>query len=659
VSHRLWQTRFSGAPDLVGRTLRLNDTNYAVGGIMPAGFNFPGDTDIWLRLGWDLARHSRGAHFMESVARLKPGVPIAQAQRELDALTARLSTEFTGTNRGWGARAIGLHEEVVGFFRPALFVLLAAVGLLLLIACINVASLLLARAASRAREVAVRTAIGATRQRLVRQLLTESLLLAAAGACLGVGLAVASMKGIAAMTPIRIPRMDQAAVDGRVLLFASLLTVATAIVFGLLPALFASRSDPQQVLKDGGRGQSGGRGRGRAHQALVVAEIALAVMLLVGAGLLLRSVERLTAETPGFSPAGIMTTGVQLSGTAYAQWPQVAQVHSDLLDNLREQPGVQAAGASNFLPLAPGWRVPFLIRGAPAPARGDEPTAQYHSVSDGYFDALGVSVTKGRAFDNRDTPRSRGVVMINDTLARRYFPGVEPVGQTIRSLATGIGPLGRSLMTDREHEVIGVVADVKNSSLQGSVEPALYHAQRQFPFRHMYVLARGPDPVQVSTAIRAAVRRTDPALPPAELRPMDAVIGESIDRPRFLMFLMGVFAVSALALAALGIYGLLSYAVTERQQEISIRMALGAQPAGVMWMVLRQGLTLACLGGAAGLAAAWMASHRISSFLYGIAPGDPVTLASVGALALSIALISCAVPAIRAARLDPLKGLRE
>jgi putative ABC transport system permease protein len=214
-------------------------------------------------------------------------------------------------------------------------------------------------------------------------------------------------------------------------------------------------------------------------------------------------------------------------------------------------------------------------------------------------------------------------------------------------------------MTDREHEVIGVVADVKNSSLQGSVEPALYHAQRQFPFRHMYVLARGPDPVQVSTAIRAAVRRTDPALPPAELRPMDAVIGESIDRPRFLMFLMGVFAVSALALAALGIYGLLSYAVTERQQEISIRMALGAQPAGVMWMVLRQGLTLACLGGAAGLAAAWMASHRISSFLYGIAPGDPVTLASVGALALSIALISCAVPAIRAARLDPLKGLRE
>jgi putative ABC transport system permease protein len=658
VSHRLWESRFTSDPAIVGKDIRLNDNMYAVVGVMPRGFNFPGDTDLWYRLGWDLTQHSRGAHFMEAVGRLKPGVRLVDAQRELDALTGRLGNDFVSTNRGWRARAIGLHEEVVGYFRTALFVLLAAVGLLLLIACINVASLLLARAASRAREVAVRAAIGATRQRLVRQFLTESLVLAIVGGIVGVIAAVAAVKAVVALTPFAIPRLASVGVDGRVLLFASALALMTSLVFGLLPAFFMSRADLQHVLKEGGRG-AGGQGGGRTHQVLVAAEIALAVMLLAGAGLLVRSVARLTAENPGFSPSGVMTTSIQLSGAAYATWPAVEQFHSSLVQALQQQSGVKAAGASNFLPLSPGWRIPFLVQGQPPPARGDEPTAQYHSVSEGYFETLGAPLIKGRLFDSHDTAQSRGVVVINETLARRYFAGEDPVGKTVLSLTRNIGPLGSTLMQERGHVVIGVVGDVKNSSLQGAAEPALYHTVRQFPFRNLFLIARGDDPTRLGAAIREAVRRADPGLPAPELRSMQAVVGASIERPRFLMFLLGLFAASALALAALGIYGLLSYAVTERQQELSIRMALGAQPGGVRWMVLRQGLLLAVIGSVVGVAAAYAVARQIASLLYGVSPGDPLALTAVASVALASAALACALPAWRASRIDPLTGLKE
>lgn len=659
LSHRLWQSRFGADPGLVGRTIRLNDDAFTVAGVMPAGFHFPGDTDIWQRLTWDLARHSRGAHFMESVARLAPGATVASARRELDALTSRLGGEFTATNRGWDARVVSLHDDVIGSFRPVLFVLLGAVGLLLLIACLNVASLLLARAASRAREIAVRAAIGATRRRLVRQFLTESLLLAAAGAVAGVALAVAAVKGIILATPIDVPRLADAGVDGRALLFAMALTVATAVLFGLLPALFMSRADLQQVLKEGGRAQGGAHGGGRAHRVLVTAEIALAVMLLAGAGLLVRSVARLAAEDPGLRAEGVLTASVQLTGSAYSQWPQVAQFHSSLVEALRAQPGVTAAGATNFLPLVPGWRIPFVVRGVPPPARGDEPTAQYHSISDGYFETIGVPLRRGRFFEPRDAAASAGVVIVNDALARRYFPGESPVGKTINSLARNIGPLGATLMQERGHEIIGVVADVKNTSLQGAAEPAIYHTQRQFPFRHMYMTVRGSDNAQLAAVLRDTLRRADPSQPLADVRTMTSIVAQSVDRPRFLMFMMAVFAAFALALAALGIYGLLSYAVTQRQQELSIRMALGAQRGGVLWLVLRQGLVLAGVGSVLGLAGAYAAARKVGSMLHGVAPGDPVTLATVGTLALLTAAIACALPAWRASRLNPLDGLRD
>jgi len=659
ISQRLWQTRFNGDRGIVGKLIRLNDNKYEVAGVLPAGFQFPGDTDIWQRLGWDLTRHSRGAHFMEAVARLRDGASVAQAQREIDGLTTRLGAEFTGTNRGWQVRVIPLHDEVVGYFRPALFALLAAVGLLLLIACINVASLLLARAASRSREVAVRAAIGATRQRLIRQFLSESLLLAVFGGVTGIALAVVFMRGIVAITPFDIPRIHEIGIDARVLAFALLLTLCTAVVFGLLPALFTSRADLQQVLKEGGRSQAGSAGGRRAHGFLVAAEIALAVMLLSGAGLLYRSVARLAAEDPGFRPAGIVTAGIQLTGAAYSKWPEVEQFHSALVESLRQQTGVKAAGATNFLPLAPGWRIPFLVRGVPAPPRGDEPTAQYHSVSEGYFEALGVQLRRGRFFDTHDTAQSRGVVVINGSLARRYFAGDEAVGKTILCLTTNIGPLGASMIQNREHEIIGVVADVKNSSLQGAAEPAMYYSTRQFPFRHIYLVARGDDSSRVGAAIRDVVKRADASLPAPQLITMDDVVGESVKRPRFFMFSMSVFAAAALSLAALGIFGLLSYTVTERQQELSIRMALGARPSGVLWIVLRHGLTLAALGSVAGVLAAFAAVRKIGSLVPEVSQPDAATLAVVSAVALTIALAACALPAWRASRIDPLEGLKE
>jgi predicted permease len=607
---------------------------------------------------WDVAQHSRGAHFMESIVRLKAGVSVAAANGELRALTKRLGQENPSTNGDYTARAVPLATEIVGYFRPALFVLFGAAAFLLVITCTNVASLLLARATVREREVAVRAAIGASRGRLIRQFLTESVLLAVMGALLGIAVAVASVKTLAAITPVELPRLAGIGLDPRMLVFAVSLTLLTAIAFGVVPAMLMARGDMQRPLKESGRGGDGGGARRRARSVLVAAEICLAVMLLVGAGLLARSFQRLVQQDPGFKASRAVTAKVELP-YSYNDFAKIVDFYDRLLTSVRAQPGVSVVGASNFLPLEAAWRGPFFIQGRPRPRSGDEAQAQHQTIDDDYFRALGVPLIKGRFFNPNDTAQAPGVIIVNEALARRQWPGDDPVGQTVMSPITVIGPMGRSLMKQPQFQVVGVVASVKNSTLVRDAEPAIYFSFRQFPFRGLNVVVQGQgDAAALLGALRTSVQRLDPNLPLASARTVDRIVGEATDRPRALMMLMGIFAALALVLSALGIYSVLSYSVNQRRQELSVRMALGAQPSDVLWLVVKQGLWLATIGGVTGAIGALAVGRVMSSFLYGVSPGDAAAFAVAIGLALATAFAACLLPARRAAALDPLAGLR-
>jgi putative ABC transport system permease protein len=662
ISHRLWRQRFAGDPAIVGKTITLNAQAFTVAGVMPAGFQFPGDTDVWQRLTWPLDQHSRAAHFMESLFRLKRGTTVEQANAELRALTTRLDKEFTATNRDWRARGMPLANEVEGYFRSALFALFGAAAFLLVIACTNVASLLLARATVREREVAVRAAIGASRGRLIRQFLTESVLLAAMGTAAGLAVAAASVRALLAVSPIQVPRVASDAglgLDPRVLLFAIGIAIVTSIAFGVIPALFMARGDMQRPLKESGRGGDGGGSRRRARGARVVAEVGLAVMLLVGAALLARSFQRLLEQDPGFRPSRVVTANLELP-YSYSDFRKIADFYSQLLASIRSRPEIAGAGATTFLPLEVAWRMPFVVDGRPRPAPNDMPQAQHQAVDEEYFRAIGVPLLKGRFFDVRDTADAPAVVVINEALAQREWPNEDPIGRTLTTFVRYVGPMGTMLMPpNTKFQIVGVVSNVKNESLVRDTEPAIYFTYRQFPFRglHLVVQGRG-DPAQLLAAVRASVASLDPNLPLASARTLQQVIGDATDRPRALMLLMGVFAAIALALSALGIYSVLSYGVNQRRRELSVRMALGAQPNDVLWLVVRQGLTLTALGGLLGAVGALALGRSLSSLLYGVSAGDMTAFAAAVGLALGTALIACLLPARRAARLDPLSGLR-
>jgi predicted permease len=658
ISHRLWRERFGSDPAIVGKSIALNGPLFTVAGVMPPGFQYPNDTDVWHRITWDVAQHSRGAHFMESIARLKAGVSVEAANNELRALTRRLGKENPSTNGDYTARAIPLATEIVGFFRPALFALFGAAAFLLVITCTNVASLLLARATVREREVAVRAAIGASRGRLIRQFLTESVLLALMGTALGVAVALGSMQALVAATPVELPRLAGAGLDGRMLIFAVTLALLTSIAFGVVPAMLMARGDMQRPLKESGRGGDSGGARRRARSTLVVAEIGLAVMLLVGAGLLARSFQRLVQQDPGFRAARALTAKVELP-YSYADFGKIADFYDRLLTSVRAQPGISLAGASNFLPLEAAWRGPFFVQGRPRPRSGDEAQAQHQTVDDEYFRALGVPLIKGRFFNPNDTAQAPGVVIVNEALARRQWPDQDPVGQTLMSPITVIGPMGRSLMKQPQFQIVGVVASVKNSTLVRDSEPAIYFSFRQFPFRGMNIVVQGQgDAAALLGALRTSVQRLDPNLPLASARTLDRIVGEATDRPRALMMLMGIFAALALVLSALGIYSVLSYSVNQRRQELSVRMALGAQPNDVLWLVVRQGLWLALLGGAAGAVGALAVGRAMASLLYGVSSGDAAAFIVAIVLVLTTTVAACLLPARRAAALDPLAGLR-
>jgi putative ABC transport system permease protein len=677
ISDRLWRSRYSADAGIIGRQIQLNGRPYTVVGVMPPRFDFPGDIDVWQRSQWDFTQHSRNAHFMEAVARLKPGVAMGNAVAEADGLAQKLETEFQATNRGWGVRLVPLIEDKLGYYRPALLVMLGAVGLLMLIGCLNVASLLLTRALSREREVAVRTALGASPKHLVVQLAAEAAVLSLAGAALGTLAAFAALPAIVAWTPVEIPRLAEAAINWRVLVFALAVSAGATVLFGLVPALVLVRRTVTIDLKAGARGAS--RTSRLLHRGLVVAEVAFAAALLVGSVLLVRTVSGMARVPTGVTASDTVIAGVQLASGAYADWSAVATTHGGILDQARQQPGVRAAGASNFLPFDPGWRVSYAIDGQPPAQANERPQAQFHSVTEGFFEAMGATIAAGRFFAPTDDKDHAGVVVVNQTFAKREFPDGSAIGKVLLNYSRGIGPLGFNLLHPpappqpapgqppptahvpppvSRFEIVGVVADVRNVPFGQPVEPAVYFSARQYPFRAMFVAVEAADAPTAVSALRTALRQAAPNTPLADVKTWTERARARTAEPRLLMTTLTFFGGLAAILAALGVYGLFSWLVALRQRELAIRLTLGARPSGVGLMVVRQGVWLV----AAGLVIGWIivrAGERLlTRVLFEITPGDAAASVTAALIVLVATLIACVPPALRAMRVDPVEGLR-
>jgi putative ABC transport system permease protein len=551
---------------------------------------------------------------------------------------------------------VSLRNQLVGDFQLALLVLFAAVGLVLLIACANVANLLLARAGAREKEVAIRLAIGATRGRLFRQLLTESVLLAMLGGVIGLLIAAWGSDVLLKLNPIEIPRLDNLSVNAPILAFTLGVSLLTGLIFGIVPALSASRSDLNRSLKEGGRDSQAGGGRIRG--ALVIAEVAIALVLLLGAGLLLKSFMRLQHIDAGFNPRNVLTFNLQLPFSSYRDWRQVSELYSGLIARLKSLPGVQSADAAGFLPLEGGWPTKFLIQGRP-PVQGEEPVAQHRPVSEGYFQTMGIPLLGGRRFDDRDHADAPGVVIVNEALRRRYFPNEDPVGKRITTLSRQYGPLGRVMPASLEMEIVGVVGDEKNSSLSKTAEPAIYFSHRQFSYRSMSVVVRvTAAPLSLVKAVQNEVWTLDRNLPVSNVKTMEQRLGEAIAQPRFSALLLGLFAALALLLAAVGIYGVISYTVQQRTHEIGVRISLGASAGAILKLVIGRGLALTLMGVGLGLLGAFGLTRLISGLLYDVRATDPLIFIAMPALLALAALLACYIPARRASKVDPLVALR-
>ena len=659
IGYGLWQRRFGSDPDAVGKAVRLDGVPHTIVGVMPRGFDFPDGSEVWRGLGWDPSRHSREARFFDVIARLRPGLPLEQAQVDLDALAGRLSEDYPNSNRGWGAVLVPMHAQLVGDVRPALLVLFGAVGFVLLIACANVANLLLARATAREKEIAIRLALGACRGRLICQLLTESLLLACLGAAAGLLLAWLAVNIFAAANPIDIPRLDSVAVDARLLAFTLGAAVVTALLFGMVPAIQTSRPNFDQAVKDGTRESGASPGSRSVRTLLVASEVAIALMLLVGAGLLLKSFGRLQQVNPGVQATNVLSMNLQLSFAAYPEWEQVSEFYTRLVDHLEVIPGVRSAAATAFLVLEQGWPIDTSVEGQIAGAPGTEPKLQYHQVSSRYFETVGIPLLSGRAFTVRDDLDAPGVAILNQAAVRRLFPTEDPIGRRIVNISTIIGPLGRWLLDEAAVEIVGVVADAKNTSLTTDVEPAIYFPQRQYPYRSMNVVVRGEGPpLGLVSAIREGVWELDTGMPLADVKTLDQHLGEQMAQPRFSMMLLSIFAALALVLAGIGLYAVMAYAVSQRRRELGVRMALGAQEGDILGLVLRQGMTVAIGGVGAGLLGAFLVSRVLRSLLFGVSPTDVTTFGGVTLLLLVVTFLACCLPARRATRVDPVVALR-
>jgi putative ABC transport system permease protein len=654
LSYGLWQRRFGSDRAVIGRTVDVDQQDYTVIGVMPSDFRFPPElpasyrVDAWFPPAPDPSRNERGSNNYYTFARLKPGVTLAQAQAEMDAINQGLAEKYS-TDRGLGVKVVGWRRQVGSEVRPALLILLGAIGLVLLIACANVANLLLARGAARQRETALRQALGAGHTRLVRQFMTESMLLAVFGGFTGLLLAYQGLDLFIRLAP-DIPRLNETTIDPHVLIFSAVLTLGTGLIFGIAPALQGSRTDLQDSLKESGGRLTIGATRARFRSVLVVVEMALALMLLAGAGLLVRSFVRVQQVDPGFNPKNLLTAFVMLPPSKYPEpWRQALFFH-ELTDRITSLPGVECAGAADSVPMLTNDTGPVSIEGHPVGPDEVEIQAERPKITPDYFRAMGIRLLRGRTFTWADNEGSLPVAIINESAARQYWPNEDAMGKRVK-LEDGSAPVWR--------QVIGMVGDVRQDSLVKAGRPEVYAPLLQAPVPYLVLAVRTrAEPTALTAAVRHAVMAVDRDQPLFRIQTMQQVVEDSVAGRRFQMSLLGIFATIALGLAAIGIYGLMSYTVNQRTHEIGIRMALGARREDVLNLVVRHGMMLAIAGVVLGTVGALLLTRLLSGMLYGVAVNDPTTLLSVATLLIGVAALASFIPARRATRVDPMVALR-
>jgi putative ABC transport system permease protein len=654
ITHSLWQRRFGGDPNILNKTITINSITRTVVGVMPERFNFPKGAEVYAPLAMtpELMK-SRANHSYYVLGRLKRGASIPGAQAELDNITARLEQQYPETNKGWGASIFPIVADTVRTYDTALWIMMGAVGFVLLIACANVANLMLARASGRQKEIALRTALGASRWRIVRQLLTESLIVALAGGALGVLIGFWGVDALRAANPADAARFApgwyQLGINAPVLLFALGLSIVSGIVFGLVPALQASKTNLNDSLKEGSRQTTGSSHRLRS--SLVVFEFALSLVLLVGAGLLTRSFLALLKTDPGFNPDHILTMNLVLPSAKYKDKPARAAFYNDLVQRVKTQPGVESAGVVNYLPLGgANSSDAYLVEGEPEPAPGDENDGRYRVATPDYFRTMGISIVRGRGFTDQDKAGAPPVAIVNEAFARKHWPNVDPIGKRIRFY----GPLERAPWM----QVVGVVADVKHE-LNLAVTPEYYLPHAQDPWNAMVLVAKtSVEPGSLAGALRQQVWAIDKDQPVFDVKTMQEVRSTSVAVYSFSSVMLGIFAFVALLLASIGIYGVMAFAVTQRTQEIGIRIALGARSADVLKLVVKHGMKLALLGMVIGLAGSWAVTRFIEKLLVGVEATDLLTFSVVSVCLLVAAFVACYVPARRATKVDPLVALR-
>ena len=657
ISHGLWQRRYGGDPNIIGREIELGGKTTVVG-VMPAGFEFPisDDTqDFWepifsATFMTKETREERANRFLPVIGRLKPGVTLEQAKADLDLISRQVEQNSPVSNTNLVFNAVSMHEDITADYRAALLVMLGAVGLVLLIACANVANLLLARAVARQKEIAIRMALGASRARIAGQLLTESVLLSLAGGALGLLLAAWGTDLLVAYGPADVPRLRDVGLDRYVLFFTLGITMLTGIVFGLAPALHASKPDPGNMMKESGRG-SASTGRNRMRSALIVSEVALSLMLLAGAGLLINSFLRVLRTDAGFDPRGVLALDIPLNRATYTKPEQRSAAFQQLIARMKALPGVRDASIVSNVPLTDfDEEVSFQIEGRPPYKPGEEAAADYTIAGSDYFRTLDITLLRGRVFTDSDTSNSPQVMVVSDAFAKHYFPNEDAIGKRII--------LDGNDKTPRE--IVGIVEDVRRNGLDENVQPEMYFSHLQNPERRMNLVIRttAEDASQLTPAARAEVKAFNPQQIIWRAQTLEQLLSTSVAPRKFNMLLLGIFAGVALVLAAVGLYGVMSYSVSWRTQEIGIRMALGAKRADVLRMVVRQGMTMTLIGLALGLVGIVAMSRVLAGMLYGVSPTDPLTFTGVSIVLLAVALLACLIPARRATRVDPIVALK-